>query len=59
MIKHLYKHQIKIEGVIYKPNGQGELLLPIRVEMCNPVDEEEIIIKKPKKSKKVVKDEQD
>ena len=58
MIKHLYKHQIKYEGVIYKPNGQGELYLPIRVEMCNPVDEE-VVIKEPKKPKKVkvVKDE--
>ena len=50
MIKHLYKHQIKIEGKIYKPNGQGELYLPIRVELANPVDEE---IKKPKKKKKI------
>jgi len=51
MIKHIYKHQIKIDGVIYKPNGQGELYLPKRVEMANPVEEEEVVIKKPKKKK--------
>ena len=44
--------QIKIDGIIYKPNGQGELYLPKRVEMANPVDEEEVVIKKPKKKKK-------
>ena len=55
MIKHIYKHEIKIEGVVYKPNGQGELYLPKRIEWANPVDEE-VIIKEPKKKKKVVED---
>lgn len=54
MIKHLYKHQIKIDGKLYKPNGQGELYLPIRLEQCNPVDE--VVIKKPKKKKEVIED---
>lgn len=58
MIKHIYKHQIKIDGIIYKPNGQHELYLPKRVEMANPVEEEEVVIKKPKK-KKEVNNEQD
>jgi len=45
MIKHLYKHEIVIDGKLYKPNGQGELYLPVKMDMCNPVDEE-VVIKK-------------
>jgi len=52
MIKHLYKHQIKIDGKLYKPNGQGELYLPVRMEMCNPVEpvkkEKKKVERKPK-----------
>ena len=55
MIKHMYKHQIKYEGKLYKPNGQGELYLPIRLEWCNPVEP----AIKLKKKKEVVTDEQD
>lgn len=39
MIKHIYKHQIKIGDIVYRPNGQGELYLPERIEWANPVEE--------------------
>ncbi|MCP4990794.1 MAG: hypothetical protein GY928_33575 [Colwellia sp.] len=41
------------DKVEYKCDARGKLMLPIRIENLNPVEEEEI---KPKKKKKVKED---
>ena len=59
MIKHkpIPKTGIKLDGVVYRCNRlTGIVELPVRIERFNPI-EEEVIIKKPKKKKEVVKDD--
>ena len=55
MIKHKPKPKtdVRIGKELYKCNRvSGIVELPVRLEQFNPIEEEEIVIKEPKKKKK-------